>query len=162
MSTLKLDNKKIKRLMEEILTSGNNPPAPQPKQSDPFVNDQLTELGPYKNPKLTSTEEKVYFDISNHYRLTTLAIRDYGVALAVWINGILPILLEKHGIMKEEWDRICQVGDNQSDLSQNLDKSWLYFLDQSIHQRKLSPVILKFIAEGQRKVEKELGKRKAM
>ena len=77
-------------------------------------------------------EIKAYFDISHYYQLVILSIDDISIALEVWIKGILPILLLRHGIDLEEWDRICSLADSIKTIEQELSQDWERFLEKIV------------------------------
>jgi len=104
-----------------------------------------------KKDYLHETEKKVYILLNHYYRLTLLSIEHIGTALSVWIKGILPILLEKHGINFEEWERLCDIGDDDKQLSEELDRDWEDFLNDVVRAGKIDREILSIIDKGKKK-----------
>ncbi|MHA2074282.1 MAG: hypothetical protein ACW97X_06665, partial [Candidatus Hodarchaeales archaeon] len=75
-------------------------------------------------------------------------------ALEIWIKAIFPLLLQRHGLDLEEWERICDIGDNNPLLEKELDESWLDFFQDIIKKGQIDREILILINEGKKRVIK--------
>ncbi|MHA1213944.1 MAG: hypothetical protein ACTSPG_01485 [Candidatus Hodarchaeales archaeon] len=111
-------------------------------------------IDPLKKNYLLPTEKQLFFYISNHYKLTMLAIDDPGIAWEIWLKGILPLLLKQHGLNNEEWERICDIGDSDKSIKLELRKEWTTFFKNTIEKGLVDKQIIKLINEGKLKVEK--------
>jgi hypothetical protein len=151
---LPLDKKKLDALLEEIkrlddtkITIKHSRPAQ--------VNTNLDyETISVKKGHLLLTERKMYFLLCHYFKLTLLSINDTATALEIWIKAILPLLLQRHGIDLEEWERICDIGDNNPLLEKELDESWLDFFQHIIKKGQIDREILILINEGKKRVIK--------
>lgn len=146
-----IDKKKLDSLLEEI------------KNLEEIVDEQPKKLRflpsirtdtPEKKAYLLQTEKKAYFWISHHYRIAMLSIDDTATAIQVWIKGILPKLLTRHGLDPEEWERITELGDNDPRMQDELIEDWKIFYRDIIKQGKIDHEILSLIGEGRIRVEK--------
>ncbi|MHA2225940.1 MAG: hypothetical protein ACXAC8_12090 [Candidatus Hodarchaeales archaeon] len=149
-----LDKKKLDALLDEIKTleeksgkipSGLSLPSSL-KIEDPVL--------PTKKDYLLATEKKAYLQISHHMKLVMLSIDDTATALEIWLKGVLPLLLTFHSIELEEWERICDIGDSDLGVQQELVNDWKEFFENKITKGQVNPEILVLIDEGKRRVEK--------
>ncbi|MFW9992744.1 MAG: hypothetical protein ACFFD4_11910 [Candidatus Odinarchaeota archaeon] len=150
-----IDQEQMDALLEEIKRLEKKPGKVKSRESvlPAFTKVSETQT-PIKKEFLLSTEKKAYFHISHHYKLTMLSIDDPGTALAIWLKGILPLLLSQHGIDTEEWERICDLGDNDSKLGEELEENWKVFFQKTVKQKRIDTKILSLINEGKKRVEK--------
>ncbi|MFX0138821.1 MAG: hypothetical protein ACFFDN_34590 [Candidatus Hodarchaeota archaeon] len=107
-----------------------------------------------KKDYLLPTEKKTYFEINHFYRLIMLSIGDMSTAIAIWINGVLPLLLSHYGLEIEEWERICNIGDQNSRLVEELNTDWIKFFQDKVEQGQIDPDILTLINQGKLRVDK--------
>ncbi|MHA1974783.1 MAG: hypothetical protein ACTSW1_17430 [Candidatus Hodarchaeales archaeon] len=107
-----------------------------------------------KKTYLLPTEKQLFFYISNHYKLTMLSIDDPGIALEIWLKAILPLLLERHGLNNQEWERICNIGDSDETIKSQVQKEWVIFFKQIIQKGRIDEKIVQYLQEGKRKVER--------
>jgi hypothetical protein len=118
-------------------------------------------LAPLKKTELLSTEKQVYFRINHYFKLTMLSIEKTEVALEIWIKAILPLLLKKLNLEVEEWERICEIGDQNKDLQTESDLEWKNFFDHTIKLGNVDKEILVLINEGKKKIERMLKAQKS-
>ncbi|MHA2328803.1 MAG: hypothetical protein ACXACR_09825, partial [Candidatus Hodarchaeales archaeon] len=59
-----------------------------------------------------------------------------------------------HSIELEEWERICDIGDSDLGVQQELVNDWKEFFENKITKGQVNPEILVLIDEGKRRVEK--------
>ena len=107
-----------------------------------------------KKRYLLATEKQMYFLLSHHYKLTMLSVDEPATALEIWIKGILPLLLQRHGIEFDEWERICNIGDADPLLEEEHKKSWSHFFKNTIKKGQIDHEILILINEGKKRVKK--------
>ena len=107
-----------------------------------------------KKPDLFETEKTAYFELNHYFKLTLMSIDDAGTALEIWIKAVLPHLLQKHALTTDEWERICNIGDKSDAIEQELDQDWLKFYKEIIRTGQVDEMILGFINEGKKRVEK--------
>ncbi|MHA2298775.1 MAG: hypothetical protein ACXAEU_25945 [Candidatus Hodarchaeales archaeon] len=151
-----IDKEKLNGLLEEIKRLEKE----SLKKHRKYVNSTpITTREPVSHVKkayLLPTEKKAYFEISHHYKLTMLYIEDTGTALAIWLKGILPLLLTKHGLDNEEWERICDIGDRDSRIEEELEIDWKEFFQKIVKEELIDERILSLINEGKERVKKML------
>ena len=149
-----LDKEKLDALLEEIKRLEEKPI--DKRRIMRHYSTPMTEisLSPSKKDFLLDTEKKVYFQLSHYYKLVMLSIDDTATAFEIWIKGILPLLLRRNGIEREEWERISDLGDNDSELEQEQTEDWKTFFQQTIQQGLIDREILALINEGKLRVEK--------
>ncbi len=149
-----LDKKKLDALLDEIKDLKETPV----KKQRTFIHrtPSTTNLtaSPVKRDFLLTTEKNAYFQINHHYRLVMLSVDNTATALEIWIKGILPLLLVRHGIDQEEWERICDLGDRNAELEEEITEDWKKFFEKTIQQGLIDKEILTIINEGRRRVEK--------
>lgn len=107
-----------------------------------------------KKDYLLATEIKAYFEISHYYHLVSLSIDDLAISLEIWIKAILPLLLQQHGIDREEWERVCLIGDADPKLEKELRADWKNFLTIFIKQGQINQKVLSLIEKGKERVKK--------
>ena len=54
----------------------------------------------------------------------------------------------------DEWERICNLGDNDPLLEDEQNKSWVLFFKNTIREGKIDEEILSLIDEGKNRVKK--------
>lgn len=147
--------KKLEALLEELNQLEDDPNVNK-KISIPLSNVVHVEqpISKEKKDYLLTTEIKAYFEISHYYRLVSLSIDDLAVALELWIKGILPLLLQQHGIDLEEWERICLIGDADPQLEKELRADWKIFLTNFTKQGQINQEVLSLIEKGKERVKK--------
>lgn len=74
---------------------------------------------PLKNSQLTATEQKIYLKLSIEFQLIIDASPSFQMGAYHW-NQILDKRLEKYGINQEEWERISSLGDNDTEIQDQL------------------------------------------
>ncbi len=149
-----LDKEKLDALLEEIKLLEERPIKKRrvlKRQTIPTTNKLIS---PIKKDHLLVTEKKVYFLISHYYKLVMLSIDDTATAFEIWIKGILPLLLRRYGLEREEWERISDLGDDDSQLEKELIEDWKVFFQDTIQQGLIDEEILTIINEGKLRVEK--------
>ena len=82
------------------------------------------------------------------------SIEDTATAFEIWIKGVLPLLLRRNGLDREEWERISDLGDDNSQLEEELTEDWKIFFQKTIQQCLIDNKILALINEGKLRVEK--------
>ena len=53
----------------------------------------------------------------------------------------------------EEWERMCDIGDNNPEIQQQQEESWKKFYQEIVKQGNLDSEILDLINEGKKKVD---------
>ena len=112
----------------------------------------------HEKEKLTETEAKVYILISHYFRLLTLTVPNLSVAYEIWLKGILKVLMSDVGLTLENWDRICTIGDHDSDLQDRMDTDLPSFLDQ-IKLGKMNEEVWELIQKGKKRSNELMKKR---
>ena len=145
----KLDDllEEIKRLEEEksdIIVKMSKSPI----LHRPIVQDSM------KKDYLLPTEKKAFFNISHYYKLTMLSLEDPGVALEIWIKGILPYLLVKNGLDNDEWERLCNIEEENKSIAQELQGDWKNFFKDTIQKGFVDEKVLELINEGKGKIDR--------
>lgn len=149
-----LDKKKLDALLEEIQNL-EDVPLQTPKRLPPSHSFKIeNSVNIVKKDYLLTTEKKVYFEINHYYKLVMLSINDTATALEIWIKGVLPLLLTQNSIDLEEWDRICEVGDHNSEIEKEMTEDWKEFFQNTIQQGLVDDKILALINEGKIRVQK--------
>ncbi len=149
-----LDRKKIDALLVEIKLIEDRE-LKEKKQILHQTMQKTTHLDTtIKKRYLLPTEKQMYFLLSHHYKLTMLSIDEPATAIEIWIKGILPLLLQRHGIEFDEWERICNIGDVDPLLEEEQKKSWSYFFKNTIKKGQIDHEILILINEGKKRVKK--------
>lgn len=147
-----LDKNALEGLLEEIKRLEKKKTVKKTRKLSSRVFD--TVRSEIKKDFLQETEKKVYLLLNHYYKLTLMSIEHTGTALTIWINGILPILLKQHGINFEEWERLCDIGDDDEQLDYELDKDWKVFKEDTIKSGKIDHEILSLLEKGREKVRK--------
>lgn len=129
-------SKKFEEIFSEIKVQKETPK--QPLKDVISFSIEESEL---KKEELSETEKKAYFELSLHYKLTIMAIKNLSHAIKVWLGSILPILLEKHSITREEWDRIGSIGDNNQKLEKELEQKWKLFFENEVKKKLINSEI---------------------
>lgn len=96
---------------------------------------------------LTETEAKVFIKISNYFRVLTITVPNLTVAYEIWLKGILQLLLDEVGLTFENWDRICSIGDQDSELLDRVDTEWTMFLGE-LRAGHINPEVWDLIQKG--------------
>jgi hypothetical protein len=149
-----IDKKKLDGLLKEIKNLKERVHE-TPKKLRTLPSFKMDSLPyPEKKSYLLQTEKKAYFWITHHYKIAMLSIDDTATAIQVWIKGILPKLLTHHGLDPEEWERIADLGDNDSQVQDELIEDWKIFYNDVIKPGKIDSDILSIIGEGRSRVEK--------
>ena len=130
-------NKKFEEIFEEIKDHKDSPKQLLKNVYSTFPPEDKT----LKKETIVETELNAYLDISLHYKLTIIAITRLNHALNIWINGILPILLEKHSLSRSEWERISNIGDNDENIERKLNNKWLEFYKSKVKTKQIQPEI---------------------
>ena len=149
-----LDKKKLDALLEDIKKLDDNEVKIKHSRPRQIVKNVIRKEFPLKKDHLLPTEKKVYFSISHFFRLNILSINDTAIALEIWIKAILPLLLQKHGLDLDEWERICDIGDQDPKLEEEQDESWLKFFNKTVKNGHIDQEILVLINEGKNRVKK--------
>jgi hypothetical protein len=154
---LPLDKEKLDALLEEIKKLDAKKVEKKAKMSHQIVKKVEQFDTTMKKRYLLPTEKQMYFFISNYYKLTMLSIDDPAIALEIWIKAILPLLLQQHGTDLDEWERICDLGDDDPLLEEEQNTSWLDFFKNTIEKGLVNQEILILINEGRKRVERMRG-----
>lgn len=149
-----LDKEKLDALLEEIKRLEEKPVKKRRVMKHYSI--PLTDVpsSPIKRDFLQDTEKKVYFVLSHYYKLVMLSIEDTATAFEIWIKGVLPLLLRRNSLDRDEWERISDLGDNDPQLEQELTDDWKKFFKETIQQGLIDNEILALINEGKLRVEK--------
>jgi hypothetical protein len=149
-----LDKEKLDALLEEIKRLEEKPIKKRRLIKRHIIPSTDKSISPLKKDFLLVTEKKTYFMISHYYRLVMLSIDDTATALEIWIKGMLPLLLRRYSLDREEWERINDLGDSDSQLEKELIEDWKLFFQETIQQGLIDNEILALINEGKRRIEK--------
>jgi len=151
---LPIDKSKLDDLLEEIkrLEEGNSDIIP--KISKISIQQRSIIQDSTKKKYLLLTEKKAFFTISHYYKLTMLSLEDPGVALELWIKGILPHLLIKNGLNNEEWERLCIIEEENRSIAQELNEDWKKFFHDIIEKGLVDEKVLDLIKEGKEKIDR--------
>ncbi|MFW9905375.1 MAG: hypothetical protein ACFFFH_13625 [Candidatus Thorarchaeota archaeon] len=149
-----LDKEKLDALLEEIKRLEEKPVKKRQVLRHYSIPMSEGSSSPIKKDFLLDTEKKIYFSLSHYYKLVMLSIDDTATAFEIWIKGVLPLLLRRNGLGREEWERISDIGDNDSQLEQEQTEDWKIFFQQTIQQGLIDNEILALINEGKLRVEK--------
>ncbi len=149
-----LDKKKLDALLEDIKKLDDNEVKIKHSRPTQLVRKVNKDEFSLKKDHLLPTEKKMYFSISHFFKLNLLSINDTAIALEIWIKAILPLLLQRHGLDLDEWERICDIGDHDPKLEEEQDKSWLNFFHNTVKKGLIDREILVMINEGKNRVKK--------
>ncbi len=75
----------------------------------------LESLPPIKKLELTPTEQKVYLYLAIEFKNLIDDSENYHIAANKWSQS-LPRRLSLFGITTDEWDRISAIGDNNTEI----------------------------------------------
>ena len=148
-----IDPKKIDALLEDIDLLDKKLSTKKLRRKRVNLPNSANALSPLKKPHLLETEKLVFFDLCHYFKLTMLSINKTEIALEIWIKGVLPLLLQRYMVEVEEWERMCDIGDNNSEIQQQQDESWKKFYREVIQQGKLDSEVLNLINTGKKKVD---------
>ncbi len=149
-----LDKKTLDALLEDIKKLDDIEVKIKHSRPRQIVKNVIKEEFPLKKDHLLPTEKKMYFSICHFFKLNLLSINDTAIALEIWIKAILPLLLQRHGLDLDEWERICDIGDHDPRLEEEQDKSWLKFFYNTVKEGKIDREILVMINEGKNRLIK--------
>ena len=149
-----LDKEKLDALLEEIKRLEERPIKKRRAMKHHTIPTTSKLISPIKKDFLLVTEKMLYFQISHYYKLVMLSIEDTATAFEIWIKGILPLLLRRFGLEREEWERISDLGDGDTHLERELIEDWKVFFQDTIQQGLIDEEILTIINEGKLRVEK--------
>ena len=155
-----IDKKKIDALLEDFESLEKKLSKKKLKKKRVNLPSSSEALSPLKKPHLLDTEKQVYFDICHYFKLTMISISRAETALEIWIKGILPLLLQRYMVEIEEWERMCDIGDNNPEIQQEQEESWKKFYHQVVKQGNLDSEILDLINKGKKKVDQLTSKNK--
>jgi hypothetical protein len=79
----------------------------------------LESLPPIKKLDLTPTEQKVYLNLAIEYKNLVDESESYLIAANKWSKS-LSRRLATFGITIDEWDRISSIGDNNTEIQDQL------------------------------------------
>jgi hypothetical protein len=147
-------NEELEALLDEIKRLDNKQINNKKKSISPVIS--ITEKPKQFDKKafLLETEKKAYFEMSHYFKIVLMSIDDPGTGLEVWLKGVLPILLTRHSLDLEEWSRICNIGDNDTNLAKELEEDWKVFFLSTIKKGQIDTKILSLINEGRKQVDK--------
>ena len=154
LNLVPLDKEKLDALLEEIKRLEEKPVKNRRVLKQNSMPRTKISISPVKKDFLLDTEKKVYFLLSHYYKLVMLSIEDTATAFEIWIKGVLPLLLRRNGLDREEWERISDLGDDDSQLEEELTEDWKIFFQKTIQQGLIDNDILALINEGKLRVEK--------
>ncbi|MFX1515174.1 MAG: hypothetical protein ACFFC6_02615 [Promethearchaeota archaeon] len=149
-----LDKEKLDALLEEIKRLEEKPVKRRRVMKHHSIPMTTISTSPVKKDFLLDTEKKVFFSLNHYYKLVMLSIEDTATAFEIWIKGVLPLLLKRNGLDREEWERISDLGDNDPQLEPELTKDWKSFFHETIQQGLIDNEILALINEGKLRVER--------
>ncbi|UCG04507.1 MAG: hypothetical protein JSW11_11090 [Candidatus Heimdallarchaeota archaeon] len=149
-----LDKEKLDALLEEIKRLEERPIKKRRVVKHHSIQTNNKSIFPIKKDFLLVTEKKVFFMMSHYYKLVMLSIDDTATAFEIWIKGVLPLLLGRYGLDREEWERVSDLGDRDSQLEQELTEDWKLFFQNTIQKGLIDNEILALINEGKKRVEK--------
>ncbi|MFX1283828.1 MAG: hypothetical protein ACFFB5_09235 [Promethearchaeota archaeon] len=149
-----LDKKKLDALLEEIKRLEEKPVPKQRISKLRTIVSNDTSISPVKKDFLLTTEKKAYFKINHYYKLVMLSIEDTATGFEIWIKGVLPLLLRQHSLEREEWERICDLGDSDKQLEKEMTQDWRTFYQETIQKGLIDTEILTLINEGKLRVKK--------
>jgi len=75
----------------------------------------LESLPPIKKLDLTPTEQKIYLYLAIEFKRLIDGSENYLIAANKWSQS-LPRRLSNFGITTDEWDRISTIGDNNTEI----------------------------------------------
>ncbi len=148
-----LDKAKLDALLEEIARLDKKVDSRKRTRRKSRLTTTPHSLSSLKQPELLATEKMMYFQFCHYFKLTMLSIEHTEVALEIWIKGVLPLLLKLNNLENEEWERMCEIGDSDSQTQKELDEDWLIFFREVVEKGKIEEEVLAFIHEGQKKKE---------
>lgn len=154
LNLMPLDKKKLDALLEEIKLLEEKPIEKHKIPHHPIVSTDIPSVSLAKKDYLLLTEKKAYFTINHYYKLVMLSIDDASTGFEIWIKGVLPLLLQRHSLDREEWERICDLGDRDSQIEKELTEDWRLFYRDTIQKGLIDSEILTLINEGRLRVKK--------
>ena len=154
LNLVPLDKEKLDALLEEIKRLEEKPIKKRRVIKRPTLPSTNNSNSTLKKDFLLVTEKKVYFMISHYYKLVMLSIDDAATAFEIWIKGMLPLLLRRYGLNREEWERISDLGDSDSLLEKELTEDWKIFFQDTIQQGLIDNEVLALINQGRLRVKK--------
>ena len=90
-----------------------------PKKISFNVPTYLSSFPDLKKLDLTSTEQKLYLQLSLEYQIIIDGAPSFQMGAYKW-NKVLPQRLEMYGITSEEWERISGIGDENNEIQDQL------------------------------------------
>ncbi len=148
-----IDKRKLDALLEEITQLDKEIETHTKKRPIPRISQGKHSLSPLKRPQLAETEKQIYFLLNHYFKLVMVSFQNAEVSLQIWIKGVLPLLLKQYNLEVEEWERICDIGDNSSDIQNEVDTSWKDFFQNIVQAGKIEDEVLSMINEGKKKDE---------
>ena len=148
-----IDKRKLNALLEEIAQLDRELETYQKRKSIPRISKDKHSLEPHKRPLLAETEKQIYYTFNHYFKLVMMSFQNAEVGLQIWIRGTLPFLLKRNNIEVEEWERICDIGDNSSDIQKEIERSWKHFFKSIVKTGKIEEEVLSMISEGRKKDE---------
>jgi hypothetical protein len=147
------DKRKLDALLEEIAILDKEVKTHQKRRNNSRISQEKHSLDPLKRLELAETEKQVYNRVNHYFKLIMISFQNAEVGLQIWIKGALPLLLEQYNLELEEWERICDIGDNDPEIQKELDESWKDFFQNVVQAGKIEDKILSMINEGKKKDE---------
>ena len=148
-----LDKRKLDALLEEIAILDKEVKTYQKRRKYTRTSQEKHSLDPLKRPELAETEKQVYNRVNHYFKLIMISFQNAEVGLQIWIKGALPLLLEQYSLELEEWERICDIGDNDPEIQKEVEESWTDFYQNVVRAGKIEERILSMINEGKKKDE---------
>ena len=148
-----LDKRKLDALLEEIAVLDKEVKTHQKRRKITKVSQEKHSLDPLKRLELAETEKQVYCRVNHYFKLIMISFQNAEVGLQIWIKGALPLLLEQYSLELEEWERICDIGDNDPEIQKEVEESWTDFYQNVVRAGKIEERILSMINEGKKKDE---------
>ena len=90
-----------------------------PKKISFNVPTYLNAFPDLKKLDLTSTEQKLYLQLSLEYQIILDGAPSFQMGAYKW-NKVLPQRLEMYGITPDEWERISEIGDSNDAIQDQL------------------------------------------
>ncbi|MFX1505741.1 MAG: hypothetical protein ACFFDC_06455 [Promethearchaeota archaeon] len=76
---------------------------------------------PIKHSELSPTEQRIYLQLSLEFQKVLDDAPSFQMGAYQW-NQALPIILQRYAITSEVWERISEIGDQDSNLQAQLNQ----------------------------------------
>ncbi len=92
-----------------------------PKKVSFNIPTYLTSFPTLKHVNLTSTEQKIYLQLSLEFQIILDGAPSFQMGAYKW-NQLLPERLQLYGLTSEEWERISSIGDECEELQDQINQ----------------------------------------